>query len=343
MTKLHESFCRQRETERGFTLLEVLVSIAVIAILLSLIVPAIQLSRESARRTQCINHLKQFGVAISGYESTFRFLPGSREDNRTIGGRFVIPPQVVMLGFLEKQSTLRMIEESPVFSAVSLDMQPEISFLTCPSDSIEARINYRMCTGASSYLLEAPTDGGPTGAGGAFAWRSKDAPVTMASITDGLSNTAAMSERLGSDFGSRGFDKQRDMWLTGASGSARVYHDAERCLALCSSLQQDPGRFVFRYSGAFYLDASYSSSYYNHVLPPNSPIADCSLNTVGDADLAGANPEMRSNIGATKANSLHQGGAVNVLFLDGGVRTVSSTVDLATWRAAATRDSGEIQ
>src|SRR5689334_10600515 len=78
---------------KGFTLVELLVVIAIIGILIALLLPAVQAARESARRTQCVNNLKQFGLALHNYHDIIKGLPHSRVDPKETWAILILPYQ----------------------------------------------------------------------------------------------------------------------------------------------------------------------------------------------------------------------------------------------------------
>jgi prepilin-type N-terminal cleavage/methylation domain-containing protein/prepilin-type processing-associated H-X9-DG protein len=185
----------------GFTLVELLVVIAIIGILVALLLPAIQAARESGRRIQCSNNLKQWALAAQGYHDTFKCLPMGDTPNP--------------VGWLWKAALLPYIEEKNVYALIPYscagDCSDCIAGLTdatnpagklvnsafCPSDPNGSQFwtdPYYRNNSPSSYLgnmgSTAPAPPGPWN--GVLYWGSA---VRLADIRDGLSNTILTGER----------------------------------------------------------------------------------------------------------------------------------------------------
>ena len=90
-------------SRRGFTLIELLVVIAIIAVLIALLLPAVQAAREAARRAQCVNNLKQLGLAVHNYISVNDVLPAHMRDNSSTWGWFA-PWTAAILPNMEQQA-----------------------------------------------------------------------------------------------------------------------------------------------------------------------------------------------------------------------------------------------
>lgn len=122
---------RHRIAVRGFTLVELLVVIAIIGVLVALLLPAIQAAREAARRTECINHLKQIGVAIQTYHDVKGHFPTgrNRKDQQAVSWAYYILPQI------EEQTLYDAFEEGERVDAPvnATTMRTPIDVYACPS------------------------------------------------------------------------------------------------------------------------------------------------------------------------------------------------------------------
>jgi prepilin-type N-terminal cleavage/methylation domain-containing protein/prepilin-type processing-associated H-X9-DG protein len=202
---------------RGFTLIELLVVIAIIAILIALLVPAVQKVRAAAARAQCLNNLKQIGLAGHNYHDTFkRFPPGVNQPFIYNGkgwssGPPVIPGQYMSLF----EALLPFVEQDPVYKALDFTKNQYancgsqtapgaavIQTFICPSDLLSQDFQSTYTTGGKTYYFGANSYGGNAGVrsfysdsmtrDGIFYINSK---VRFADITDGSSNTFLFGER----------------------------------------------------------------------------------------------------------------------------------------------------
>src|SRR5215831_19064753 len=113
---------------RGFTLIELLVVIAIIAVLIAMLLPAVQSAREAARRAQCVNNLKQIGLAMHNYISSVDALPpsGSSHYVGTTSVSPISPSGVPVLNaFSMKVRILPYMEQQAIFNAVNFSLDPE--------------------------------------------------------------------------------------------------------------------------------------------------------------------------------------------------------------------------
>jgi prepilin-type N-terminal cleavage/methylation domain-containing protein/prepilin-type processing-associated H-X9-DG protein len=182
---------------KGFTLIELLVVIAIIAILIALLVPAVQKVREAAARTQCINNLKQIGLALHDYHGSNKVLPSGYYSS----GMFLYTGwQLQLLPYLDQtpmwtQSYTYLQSNTGGTDSISY---PAVDFMPaayiCPSNTRPPDMNY----GGVNYELASymgvagTTSNGPVSADGVLYANSQ---VTLIGITDGTSNTLAVGER----------------------------------------------------------------------------------------------------------------------------------------------------
>jgi prepilin-type N-terminal cleavage/methylation domain-containing protein/prepilin-type processing-associated H-X9-DG protein len=207
----------------GFTLIELLVVIAIIAVLISLLLPAVQSAREAARRAQCVNNLKQLGLAIHNYMDQNTVMPPATFV------RDAIPGYGYPYDFSLFMRILPQVEQQPLYSAINFNLtawngenitviSTPLSVLSCPSDGTSA-VPTSIANADGNYFPGIPQGNWVMphscymGIAGPFVYWNLDlAPATwqlqqrmlgifyplshtsIASITDGTSNTMMFSE-----------------------------------------------------------------------------------------------------------------------------------------------------
>ena len=304
---------------RGFTLIELLVVIAIIAILIALLVPAVQKVREAAARTQCTNNLKQIGVGAANYHSAFKRYPPGRVSPSMATALIQILPYLEQANKYDQFDFNSDINSSATNATARAQ---DVKVFLCPSDistAIETgkgRTNYQGSLGANAWL--ANTD---SRTGGIFYVDSK---VRVEDIFDGSSNTAMYAEV------KRGFlmspASTSPISVTNfpfATWDAAATNDLNYIAGCNTTTAGD-----FDYTGLQYFRAGVPwTGFYTHTMVPNDPNRDC-VRATG------------LNKGHQAARSYH-GGGVNVLFSDGTVRYIAGNIAIAMWKAMGTRAGSE--
>src|SRR4051812_38051912 len=150
-------------SSRGFPLIELLVVIAITAVLIALLLPAVQAAREAARRAQCVNNLKQIGLAIHNYETTFKVYPFGKGANY-VG---IVPNAKAYARWSAQSQRLMFLEQGNLFAAINFNLPPEtpgmagdVAFM--PEFQNNNRENATACRiQLSTFLCPSDAQGGP--------------------------------------------------------------------------------------------------------------------------------------------------------------------------------------
>jgi prepilin-type N-terminal cleavage/methylation domain-containing protein/prepilin-type processing-associated H-X9-DG protein len=334
---------------KGFTLIELLVVIAIIGILIALLLPAVQAARESARRAQCTNNLKQLGIALHNYTDARRKFPPSTMQatpatggfqNGTLGEFYAFGSLALLMPYMEGNNLCNVMDfryaiyvpggvGSSGFNIAPQNMLAAgtlVPMYLCPSDMYRSvssdygvtnlgPVNYAACVGTGSNF------GSPFNTDGPFFAQSSTSP---ADLLDGLSNTAAFSECLlgtGPE-NAAGPMPGKDMQSIFAYTAGPVSDAACAAAGLWN---------VDNNKGFLWLAGELRCTSYNHYYTPNQVIWDC----------IGFDPnDGYATTGWHAARSRHPEG-VNLTMADGSVRWVSNDINIFIWRAMATRAGKE--
>jgi len=319
----------------GFTLIELLVVIAIIGILVAMLLPAVQQAREAARRMQCINNLKQVGLAMHNYHDTHNCLPpGNRSTLYATWALFILPQldlgNLYNLWDFNNGVNGRTYTTAPNLTVV----QTRIGVYTCPTDSPRSNVtsptapeiphhNYAANYGNASLSQQisytgvefkgAPFGNVQTDGSASVTNRPNRGAVNFRLITDGMTSTVLVSELIqGSGF----------------SGTNRA----------------DLRGRIMGYS---------DGGYFTTQNTPNSPITDWEntnycVPPVPTGSITFTNPQNppcaqtnQFSYMQRASRSRHVGG-VNSLLCDGSVRFFSNSIDLNVWRSAGATQDGEV-
>ena len=363
----HELVNRRR-IQAAFTLVELLVVIAIIATLIGLLLPAVQSARESARRIQCGNHVRQVALAALNYEAANRRLPPRRftkvaTDNR---GRTITvppasqnsaPPLVMIMPYFEESSGFRLFDlnygtndDAPISSGIPAKANAnaaartqQVTSFRCPSDPStgsvpswgtslpSGRSNYMACVGGSNMRGGTPIDGMfaiPDPASGSVMQGFK-----IAKIGDGMSKTAMFGEVMRGTTDWQSSSRDHTSAYIGSTAFSGAQLGDGRGVRQCGTTGDRTATQTIIYTGnQLHRDFPFTFMY-THTLPPN-----------WNAPSPGG---QRWNCGSTNysqahiaASSYHPGG-VSVAFGDASTRFVNDNVDFAVWQAVGSRDGGE--
>jgi prepilin-type N-terminal cleavage/methylation domain-containing protein/prepilin-type processing-associated H-X9-DG protein len=324
-----------RRAGGGFTLVELLVVIAIIGVLVALLLPAVQAARESARRGQCQNHLRQLAIASQNYHDTMLRFPAGYQPSTLNGGASSL---CFLLPFLEqgnRASTFDFTQDLNNAAANAQARTQDVPVYMCPSDQMNARFFTGVGGGATGRNNFMPNLGSRANfaegdspprmkSNGIFFRRSM---VRMAEITDGTSNTALYSECRRGPNANVGGGSSQDL-LVSTRVASGTWDGSPNVDFVRPSDCENRSLPTGNYRGLqYYRGGVMWTGFYTHTLTPNFKGRDCVRDVGFDS-------------GHFAARSYHPS-SVNVAMCDGSVRSVTDSIDLLTWSAAGSRGEGE--
>ncbi|MSQ93798.1 MAG: DUF1559 domain-containing protein [Gemmataceae bacterium] len=330
---------------RGFTLIELLVVIAIIAILIGLLVPAVQRVREAANTAQCRNNLKQIGLALHNFEFNMKAYPvsmnapiattfGTNNGSWSVHGRIL---EYIEQGNAGVKVNLEVAWDKQLATGVP---QMRIPTFRCPTEANDVARgdaagmpfvyphNYAFNFG--TWFVYDPTTG--YGGDGVFG---PNMPVRPAHITDGLSNTLGATEV-----------KCFTPYVRNTANPGSIPpSSATQVAAMAAGGQMKLGPNLNDNTGhTEWPDGRVHHSGFTTIFTPNTVVPFTWNGKIYDIDYNSrqeGNSATVPTYAAVTARSYHNG-IIHCLFMDGSVRAVADTINLATWRAMGTRAGNEV-
>jgi prepilin-type N-terminal cleavage/methylation domain-containing protein/prepilin-type processing-associated H-X9-DG protein len=350
-------------SRRGFSLIELLVVVGIIAALGALLLPAVQRARDASRRIQCANQLKQIGLALHSYHTAIGAFPmGGSSNNRKMQPNTYNEWDV----WSALAALLPQLEQGPMFNAINFDFAPEINdgeshptnmtvtlrvlgnFL-CPSDPNAGLFN----TNSYHASYGTTTNQNYYRTGGCTGLFTVEYSYTLNDCTDGASTTIAFSEALVGDgqgngrIGTNRTNPSRyrgNVYMSAAlpePPGARLVDAFENPAGVVAGLQACAEAFrtsddIADHRGWRWGDGVTGFSMFNTIQTPNDseyPFGGCRFN---------GRPWWNMDDGFVYGASSNHPGGVNVLFADGSVHFVQDGIQRMVWWSLGTRKGGEV-
>jgi prepilin-type processing-associated H-X9-DG protein len=315
-----------------------LVVIAIIGVLIGLLLPAVQAARESARRTQCANNLRQLALAAQNFHDSYGRFPVGRSKPREFG------ELAQLLPYMEQANLANLIDykippnENPARFVT-------IPMFLCPSDLEDRMTNpdlyqHQAGWGKNNYRSNAGSEVGITTQVGTERAKEQNNgifvtndPVSIAMVSDGTANTALFTETIRGDGNDFNIEIESDLFVVADNSSTATVDKLHPvCMALtpAAMAKMVSERWQTSYAGRNWIYGNYMATRYNHVMLLNT--WSCARGSWTPNDTGGA----------VTASSRHRQG-VNMALVDGSVRFVANEIDLLTWRALGSRAGGEVE